>query len=84
MLAIARGSIAEPQKLGPFIDDEMRVVEELKAEGVMRALYRRVAGPGVVIFLEGESIDAIHERMETLPFVAEGLMTLEYEEVYAI
>ncbi len=62
----------------------MRIVEQLKDEGVMKALYRRAAGPGVVIVLEGESTDAIGERMDTLPFVVEGLMTLEYEEVYEI
>jgi hypothetical protein len=84
MIAIARGSITEPDKLGPFIDDEMRIVEQLKAEGVMKALYRRAAGPGVVIVLEGASIDAIREQMSTLPFVREGLMTLEYEEVNEI
>ena len=84
MIAIARGSITEPHKLGPFIDDEMRVVEQLKAEGVMKALYRRAAGPGVVIILEGESIDAIRDRMNTLPFVTEGLMSIEYDEVYEI
>jgi hypothetical protein len=50
----------------------------------MKALYRRAAGPGVVIVLDGESMDAIQERMNTLPFVRERLMTLEYEEVYAI
>jgi hypothetical protein len=37
-----------------------------------------------VVILEGESMDAIRERMTTLPFVVEGLMTLEYEEVYEI
>jgi hypothetical protein len=84
MIAIARGSITEPDRLGPFIDDEMRVVGQLKAEGVMKALYRRAAGPGVVIILEGQSMDAIQERMNTLPFVAEGLMTLDYEEVHEI
>jgi mevalonate pyrophosphate decarboxylase len=84
MIAIARGSITEQDRLGPFIDDEMRVVEQLKAEGVMKALYRRAAGPGVVIIVEGESMDAIRERMSELPFVVEGLMALEYEEVYEI
>ena len=84
MIAIARGSITEPQKLGPFIDDEMRVVTQLKAEGVMKALYRRAAGPGVIIIVEGESMEAIRERVSALPFVVEGLMTLEYEEVYEI
>ncbi len=84
MIAIARGSITEPQKLGPFIDDEMRVVGQLRAEGVMKALYRRAAGPGVVIIVQGESMDAMRERMSALPFVVEGLMTLEYEAVYEI
>jgi hypothetical protein len=84
MIAIARGSITEPDRLGPFIADEMRVVGQLKDEGVIKALYRRAAGPGVIIILEGESIDAIRERMDILPFVVEGLMTLDYEEVYEI
>jgi hypothetical protein len=84
MIAIARGSITAPHKLGPFIDEEMRVVEQLKAEGLMKAVYRRAAGPGTVIILEGDSMDAIRERMNTLPFVIEGLMTLEYEGVYEI
>jgi hypothetical protein len=84
MIAIARGSITEPDRLGPFIDDEMRVVGQLKDQGVMKALYRRAAGPGVVILLEGASMDAIRERMNTLPFVVEGLMTLDYDEVYEI
>jgi hypothetical protein len=84
MIAIARGSISEPHKLGPFIDNEMRVVEQLKAEGLMKAVYRYAAGPGTVIILEGESMNAMRERMNTLPFVVEGLMTLEYEEVYEI
>jgi hypothetical protein len=84
MIAIARGSISEPDRLGPFIDAEMRVVGQLKDEGVMKAIYRRAAGPGVVIILEGQNMDAIRERMSALPFVLEGLMTLEYEEVYEI
>ena len=62
----------------------MRVVEELKAEGIMKAVYRRAAGPGVYLLLEGSSIDAIRDRVDTLPFVVEGLMTLDYEEIYEI
>jgi hypothetical protein len=84
MIAIARGSIAEPDKLGPFIDDEMREVGQLKADGSIKSVYRRAAGPGTILILEGESMDAIRERMNTLPFVVKGLMTLDYEEVYEI
>jgi hypothetical protein len=84
MIAFARGSITNPDELGPFVEDEMRVVKQLKDDGVIKAVYRRAAGPGVLLILEGESIDAIRERVDTLPFVVEGLMTLEYEEIYEI
>jgi hypothetical protein len=42
------------------------------------------AGPGVLLILEGASIDPIRARIDSLPFVSEGLMTLEYEEIYEI
>jgi muconolactone delta-isomerase len=84
MIVLARGSITRPDALAPHIDDEMRVVEELKAEGVMTAIYRRAAEPGVYLLLEGSSIDAIRDRVDTLPFVVEGLMTLDYDEIYEI
>jgi hypothetical protein len=84
MIVFARGSITKPEALGPYIDDEMRVVGELKAEGVIKALYRRVAGPGVYLILEGSTADSVRERVDTLPFVVEGLMTLDYEEIYEI
>ena len=82
MIVLAKGPITKPNALAPDIDDEMRVVEKLKAEGVMKALYRRAAGAGVYLLLKGSSIDAIQDRVDTLPFVVEGLMTLDYEEIY--
>jgi hypothetical protein len=84
MIVLAKGSITKPDALAPHVNDEMRGVEELKAEGVMKAVYRRAAGPGVYLLLEGSSIDAIRDRVDTLPFVVEGLMTLDYEEIYEI
>lgn len=84
MIVLAKGSIANPEALAPYIEDEMRVVGELKADGVVKAIYRRAAGPGVYLLLEGSSIDAIRERMDTLPFLLEGVMTLDYDEIYEI
>ena len=46
MIVLARGFIADPDALTPHVDDEMRVVGELKAAGVIKAVYRRTAGPG--------------------------------------
>ena len=84
MIVLAKGSVTKPEALARYVDEEMRVVGELKAEGVIRVLYRRAAGPGVYLILEGASIDAVRGRMDILPFVIEGLMTLEYDEIYEI
>lgn len=84
MIVLARGSITKPEALGPYIDDEMRVVGDLKADGVIKAIYRRAGGPGVYLLLEGSSVDAVAGRMDTLPFVIEGLMAIDYDEIYEI
>ena len=36
----------------------------------------------VYSLLETSNIDAIRSRIETLPFVVEDLMTLDYDEIY--
>jgi hypothetical protein len=64
--------------------DRHRWRTPLRVRSVTSRAWRSGAGPGTVIILEGESMEAIRERMNILPFVAEGLMTLEYEEVYEI
>jgi hypothetical protein len=58
MILIAKGFITKPDAPAPYVDDEMRVVGDLKGEGVITALYRRAAGPGVYLMLAGTSIDA--------------------------
>jgi hypothetical protein len=84
MIGIAKFSITRPDALAPYRDDEMRVVGELKAEGVIKTAYRRAAGPGGYFILEGPRIDAVRERVDALPFVIKNLMTLEYDEIYEI
>ena len=46
MIVIAKFSVTRPDALGPYLDDEMRVLGELKGEGVIKSAYRRAAGPG--------------------------------------
>jgi hypothetical protein len=85
MIVIAKGSIPRPDALAPHLDDEMRVLRELKADGVIKSAYRRAAGPGFYFILEGPSIDAVRKRIDTtLPFVIENLATLEYDAIYEI
>jgi hypothetical protein len=51
---------------------------------LIKSVYRRAAGPGTIMILEGESMDVILECMNALPFVVKGHMTLEYDEAYEI
>jgi hypothetical protein len=85
MIVIAKGSVTRPDALEPHLDDEMRVLRDLKTEGVIKSAYRRSAGPGFYFILEGPSIDAVREQIDTtLPFVIENLAALEYDEIYEI
>jgi hypothetical protein len=85
MIVIAKGSVPRPDALAPHLDEEMRVLRELKADGLIKSAYRRAAGPGFYFILDGPSIDAVRERIDaTLPFVIENLATLEYDEIYEI
>jgi muconolactone delta-isomerase len=84
MIVFARGSIADPEALAPHREAEMRAVVQLKADGVMKAVYRRTGEPGVYLVLEGASVDAVAKRVNTLPFVLAGLMTIDYEEIHEI
>jgi hypothetical protein len=86
MIVIGKGSMIRPDALTPhIIDDEMRVLGELRAEGVVRSAYRRSEGPGFYLLAEGPSIDAVRERIDNaLPFVVENLATVEYDAIYEI
>jgi hypothetical protein len=66
MIVIGKGTVTRPDALTPhIIDDEMRVVGELKAEGYITSAYRRSEGPGFYLLAEGPSIDAVRERIDT-------------------
>ena len=88
MIVLAKGFMTrpdDPDALEPHLVQEMRVLRDLKAEGLVKSAYRRSAGPGFYFILEGPSIDSVRERIDaTLPFVIENLATLEYDAVYEI
>jgi NAD(P)-dependent dehydrogenase (short-subunit alcohol dehydrogenase family) len=41
-------------------------------------------GTRVYVILEGSSIDAVRERVDTLPSVVEDLLTFDFDEIYEI
>ena len=47
-------------------------------DGLIKGIYGRPRGPVCV------SSSRVRSRMNTLPFVVEGLLTLDYEGIYEI
>jgi hypothetical protein len=37
----ATGAVSDPGKIGPYIDEEMKILADLKGEGVVEHAYRR-------------------------------------------
>jgi muconolactone delta-isomerase len=61
--------------------EEDRVVDELRAEGVLSAAYRRTDGAGVFGIAHGSDLASVKAELARLPFVAHGFMEFEFVEV---
>ena len=58
--------------------EEDKVVNELRAEGVLSASYRRADGAGVFGIAHGADRAAVKAKIARLPFVAHGFSEFEY------
>jgi muconolactone delta-isomerase len=61
--------------------EEDRVVDELRAEGVLSAAYRRTDGAGVLGIAHGTDLASVKAELARLPFVAHGFIEFEFVEV---
>jgi len=73
----ATGAV-DPSRIGPYIDEEMKILADLKTEGVVEHAYRRSQGPGVFLIVNADDLGDARQQLGRLPFVAQGLMTLDY------
>ena len=73
-----------PSKIGPYIDEEMKILADLKGEGVVEHAYRRSQGPGVFIIANARDLGDAQRQLGRLPFVALGHMTLDFTPVNEI
>ena len=84
MILHATGTITDPEKISPFVAEEIAVTEALREEGLVLEAFRRSHEPGVFLILQAESIDDARRELARLPFVAEGLLLLDLIEIYRI
>jgi hypothetical protein len=77
----ATGAVSDLSKIGPYIDEEMKILADLKGEGVVEHAYRRSQGPGVFLIVNANALGDAQQQLGRLPFVAQGLMTFGYTPV---
>jgi muconolactone delta-isomerase len=63
------------------MEDEKRRIRELRDEGFIEQLFRRLDGTGAYLVVTADTTDAVHERLDTLPFVEIGIMTMQVDEI---
>jgi len=69
---------ASMDAVAPHLKAETQVAWRLYKDGLVRQWYFRTDQPGVVFFIECESIDEAKRAFEALPLVGAHLIELEY------
>ena len=70
--------------IAPWLADEQRRIRELHDEGFIELLFRRTDGTGAWLVVNADNEGSAARRLDTLPFVAEGIMTMELSPVEAV
>ncbi|MFJ4847148.1 MULTISPECIES: YciI family protein [unclassified Streptomyces] len=81
MILHVTATMDESADPAPFREEEHRVLEELRAEGTVLAAFRRHDRRGAFLVAEAADPADARARLGRLPFVAHGILTLEYAEV---
>jgi hypothetical protein len=81
MYFFVTATLSQPDKVEVYRDEEDRVLNELRAEGVVTAAYLRTDGKGLVGIVQGIDLADVKNHLGRLPFVAHDLMAFDYAEV---
>ncbi len=52
----ATRAVSDLSKIGPYIDEEIKILADLKGEGVVEHAYRRSQGPGVFLIVSANAL----------------------------
>jgi hypothetical protein len=63
---------------------EMKILADLKGEGVVEHAYRRSHGPGVFLIVNASNLEDAQRQLGRLPFVALGLLTFDLTPINEI
>jgi hypothetical protein len=81
---IVTGTVVPSEDMDAHRPEEIRVFEELIAEGVIQEVFHRSPGPGVINVVEAPGLAEAQSQLDRLPFVKLGFLTFEYAEVVKV
>jgi hypothetical protein len=81
MYFFVTATLDQPDKVADYREEETRVLDELRAEGVVRSAFLRTDGRGLVGIVQGTDLAEVKMHLARLPFVAHGVMSFDYAEV---
>jgi hypothetical protein len=79
-LVIGAWSPSDP-KIPGLLTREQQRTSELMDEGFVQQLFLRSDGAGGYMVVSASSAAAVHERLDTLPFMKAGIMQVELVEL---
>jgi len=71
-------------EIAPWLADEQRRIRELHDEGFIELLFRRTDGTGAWLVVCAEDQASAARQLDTLPFVAAGIMTMDLSPVEGV
>lgn len=68
----------------PHLAAEQKRVAELREDGLIRDLFLKADRTGPILILNDVDAGMAEERLRSLPFVEEGLLTFDYVELTTV
>ena len=87
MTLIATGIIDLPTRLPrlrQLAEEEGRALVALKSEGIVRAAFRASTPPNLLVILDVAGLDYAQEQLQRLPYVQQGLLSIDIREVHEL
>ena len=77
----ATGAVSDPSKIGPCTEDRVKILVDLKGEGVVKHAYRRSQGPDVFLLVNAAASRTSSGDWAVSLHSARALLTFDFKPV---
>jgi hypothetical protein len=81
MLFLVDARIVPGSDIAPLLEEEKREVAKLREAGFIEQLMRRLDDTGAWLVVSDDTAESAQRRLDALPFVRAGVMTMQLSGV---